>query len=89
MSELDDVKGLFIDQIPVWIADYENFQEMPLELSADIDRMLETNSISMSPDVEEIRSFLSDRYSMLQDEIDKWKAASTSGSKILLVKKEE
>ncbi len=78
-----------IDQIPVWIETYESFQEMPLELSADIDQMLETNSISMSPDVEEIRSFLADRYNMLQDEIDGWKAASASGSKALLVKKGE
>ncbi len=74
-----------VDQIPVWIETYESFQEMPLELSADIDQMLETNSISMSPDVEEIRSFLSDRYDMLQNEIDGWKAASASGSKALLV----
>ena len=87
MSELDDIKGLFIDQIPVWIADYENFQEMPLELSADIDRLLETHP--MSSDIAEIRSFLADRYNMLQDEIDGWKAASASGSKALLVKEGE
>ena len=76
-----------VDQIPKWIADYENFQEMPLYLSADIDRLIETKG--MNTHIEEIRSVLADRYNMLQDEIDEWKAASASGSKVLLVKEGE
>ncbi len=87
MSELDDIKGLFIDQIPVWIADYENFQEMPLELCADIDRLLET--YPMSSDIAETRTFLADRYNAFQDEIDRLKAASAGGSRVLLVREGE
>ena len=84
MNELNDIKGLFIDQIPVWIANYENFQEMPLELSADIDRLLETHP--MSSDIAETRKFLADRYNTMQDEIDRLKAASAGGSRVLLVR---
>ena len=76
-----------VDQIPKWIADYESFQEMPLELSADIDRLVETKGLNT--DIEEIRGFLADRYNMMQDEIDRLKAASASGSKVLLVKEGE
>lgn len=75
------------DQIPQYITDYENFQEMPLELSADIDRLVETKGLNTH--IEEVREFLADRYDMLQAEIDKWKAASASGSKVLLMSEEE
>ncbi len=87
MSELNDVEGLFIDQIPVWIANYEGFQEMPLEMSAEIDLILEErpNSPNMK-DILETREFLANRYNVMQDEIDQLRAASASGSIVLLVK---
>ncbi|KKM80554.1 hypothetical protein LCGC14_1338610 [marine sediment metagenome] len=75
------------DLLPEWIENYEGFQEMPLELSADIDRLLETHE--MIPDIEEIRGFLADRYNTLQDEIDRWKAVAASGSKVLLMNEDE
>ncbi|KKL80855.1 hypothetical protein LCGC14_2000620 [marine sediment metagenome] len=84
MGELNDTKGLLENQIPIWIANYEDLQEMPLELSADIDQLLETQT--MSPDIKEIREFLADRYNVMQDEIDRLKMASANGSKVLLVK---
>ena len=77
------------DLIPEWIDDYEGFQEMPLEMSAEIDWLLETNRITMSVDLVDIRGFLAERYKLMQDEIDKWKAASASGSQVLLMSKEE
>lgn len=76
-----------IDQIPIWIANYEGFQEMPLELSAEIDRLVETKG--MNTHIEETREFLADRYNTLQDEIDRLRVASASGSKVLLVKEGE
>ncbi len=79
-----------VDQIPAWIANYEGLQEIPLELSADIDALLEERSERPdSPDILETREFLADRYNALQDEIDRWKAASASGSKVLLAKEGE
>ncbi len=78
------------DLIPEWIADYEGFQEMPLELSAKIDWLLEErlNNPNMN-DVLEVREFLADRYNIMQEEVDKWKAAAASGSQVLLMSKEE
>ena len=81
---------MFEDQNPVWIANYEGFQEMPLELSADMDLFLEERpDLAESKDILETRKFLCDRYEALQDEIDGLKAASRSGSKALLVKEGE
>lgn len=74
---------LMKDLIPEWIETYEDFQQMPLELSAEIDLMLETKD--MTPDIAETQEFLADRYNALQDEIYKWKAAAASGSKILAI----
>jgi len=78
------------DLIPEWIAGYEDFQEMPLELSAEIDLFLEgrPNSSNMK-DILETREFLADRYNIMQEEVDKWKAAAASGSQVLLMSKEE
>ncbi len=78
------------DLIPEWIANFEGFQEMPLELSADIDRLLEEqpNNPNMK-DILETREFLADRYNIMQDEVDKWKTAAASGSKVWLMSKEE
>jgi len=78
------------DLIPKWITDFKGFQEMPLELSADIDRLLEEqpNNPNMK-DILETREFLADRYNIMQDEVDKWKAAAASGSKVWLMSKEE
>ncbi len=75
------------DLIPEWIADYEGFQEMSLELSADIDRLVETKGLSM--DIAKIREFLAIRYDMLQGRIDLMKAAQRSGSQVLLMSSEE
>ena len=74
---------LMKDLIPEWIETYEGFQQMPLELSATIDLLLETKD--MTPDIAETREFLADRYNTLQDEIDKWKAVAATGSKILVI----
>ncbi len=74
---------------PKWIADYESFQEISLELSAEIDEMLENRVITMSEDLVEIREFLADRYNIVQDEIDKWKTALVSGSKVWLMNDDE
>ena len=65
-----------------WIAYYEHFQEMPLEMSAEIVLFLEKHE--MSTDVEEMRNFLSERYCTLQEHIDGLRAAEQSGSKVLL-----
>ena len=75
------------DLLPEWIEDYENFQLMPLELSADIDRLVETKGLNTH--IEEIREFLADRFNMLQDRIDSMKAAQRSGSKVWLMSEEE
>ena len=77
------MKYLMRDMIPEYIATYEGFQQMPLELSADIDLLLETKD--MTPDIAETREFLADHYNTLQDEIDKWKAVAATGSKVLTV----
>ena len=78
------------DLIPEWIKNYESFQEMPLELSAKIDRLLEEqpNNPNMK-DILEIREFLADRYNIMQEEVDKWKVAAASRSQVLLMSKEE
>ncbi len=75
------------DLIPEFIATYESFQQMPLELSADIDLFLEKRPNSSN--ILENREFLADRYNALQDEIDKWKVAAASGSKVWLMSAEE
>ncbi len=75
------------DLLPEWIADYENFQLMPLELSADIDRFLRLRP--MNKDVEEMREFLSERFNILQAKIDELKVASASGTKVLLMNEDE
>jgi len=80
------------DLLPEYIKTYVSFQEMPLVMSAEIDLFLLENE-DMTSDteetIEETRSFLADRYNTLQDEIDKWKAAQVSGSKVLLMSDEE
>ena len=77
---------LMRDLIPEWIATYEDFQQMPLELSADIDLILEERPDSPNmKNILETREFLADRYNTLQDEIDKWKAVAATGSKVLAV----
>ncbi len=77
---------LMRDVIPEYIETYEGFQQMPLELSADIDQLLEERPDSPNmKDILETREFLANRYNTLQDEIDKWKAVAASGSKILTV----
>ncbi|KKL69868.1 hypothetical protein LCGC14_2110660 [marine sediment metagenome] len=75
------------DLLPEWIEDYENFQQMPLELSADIDLLVETKGLSK--DIEEIREFVADRYDMLQNRIDEMKDAQRSGSKVWLMNEDE
>ena len=71
------------DLLPEWIADYEHFQEMTLEMSAEIDLFLEKHP--MNTDVEEMQNFLSERYCTLQEHIDELRVAEQSGSKVLLV----
>ncbi len=75
------------DLLPEWIEDYENFQQMPLELSADIDLLVETKGLNK--DIEEIREFVADRYDMLQNRIDEMKDAQRSGSKVWLMNEDE
>ena len=53
------------------IADYEHFQEMPLELSADIDKFLEERP--GHKEAEDAQRFLAERFNVLQDEIERWR----------------
>ena len=75
------------DLLPEWIKSYEDFQRMPLELSAVIDRLVENGG--MNTHIQETRDFLSDRYDTLQFKINEMKAAMANGSKVLLMSEEE
>ncbi len=75
------------DLLPEWVEDYENFRLMPLELSADIDRLVETKGLNTH--IEEVREFLATRFNMLHDRIDSMKTAQRSGSKVWLMSEEE
>lgn len=73
------MKNLMVD----WLANYEQLQEMPLELSAEIDALLET--VPTNKDIEETREFLADRYNILQELIEKMRGAILSGSAVVQV----
>ncbi len=70
------------DLIPEWIADLERFQEMPLEMSAELDLFLERYTIGV--DIKDIRGFIADRHAVLQGKIDELRAANLSGLRVLL-----
>ena len=63
------------DRIAEIIITYEHFQEMPLELSANIDAFLEEHP--GVEDAEDTRKFLADRFNALQDEIEAWRDAQS------------
>lgn len=73
------MKNLLLD----WLADYERFQEGPLELSAEIDAILEKKPTNK--DIEETREFLAERYNTLQKYIDELRLSIKSGAKVILV----
>ncbi len=75
------------DLLPEWIKYYEAFQEMPLELSADIDRLLRFSP--MTKDIAEVREYLADRFNTMQDHIEEMMAAIESGSKVWLMNDDE
>ena len=77
------MKGL----LPEWIETFEAFQETPLQVSAEIDELLEISDVTLA--IEETREFLTDRYNALQDMIDEMKAAMASGSQVLLMNEDE
>ena len=77
---------LMRDLIPEYIETYEGFQQMPLEMIAEIDKTIEERpNHPMMEDILDTRMFLEVRYAALQHEIDRWKAAAASGSKVLMV----
>ena len=55
---------------------------MPLELSAEIDAILEKRTTNK--DIEETREFLVERYNSLQDHIDKLREAIANGAMTIL-----
>lgn len=71
------------DLIPEWIANYEDIQEMPLELINEIEDLLERDPDNV--DALDVKKFLEERYATMQREIDRLNEASGSGSKVLLM----
>ena len=76
-----------VDQIPEWIKNYRHFQEMPLRTLANVARVVAEHG--MTRDLHETAMFLAARYWVLQRQIDELRAASASGSKVLLVREGE
>jgi hypothetical protein len=73
------MKNLILD----WIADLKHFQEMPFEVSADIDLFLEEHSGKFCKEVLEMQEFLADRHEALETKICELRVAVESGSMVV------